>query len=208
MDNYETAKLQAQKFFLSLQEETMLSRSPFSFDENHIFVPFLGNYYRICRKTGQVTRTEGSFLPPGEAGFSETLSIFDFLCHESKEKQLSGKWAPADSLKGRPVTLAPMPDFHRTISRRFHDNPAALRRACKALGGKAVPLGDIGYEIPVFPDFSVILKFYFADEEFPAQTILLWDENTLDFLRYETTFYIAGHLLEQLSLPPRVKPYF
>lgn len=199
MDNYEIAKAQAQRYFLSLPQEALLRHSVFPYDENSIYVTFLGNFYRICRKTGQVIRTEGSFLPAGEAGFAETLSIFDFLCHEGGEKFLAGTWAPVDSLKGRPVGLAPMPDFHREASSRFHANPDALRRSCEALGGKAIALGDIGYEIPVFPDFSLRLKFYFADEEFPAQTVLLWDSNTLNFLQYETTFYIAGQLLKQLA---------
>ena len=202
MDNYEIAKWQAQKYFLSLPQDELLAHCPFPFNESHIFVTFLGNFYCISRQTGQVLRKEGSFLGPGEAGFAETLSIFDFLCHEGEKRQLAGRWAPVDSLKGRPVGLAPMPDFHKNASRRFHNAPDDLRRACEALGGKVVSMGDISYKIPVFPGFFVILKFYFADEDFPAQTLLLWDENTLDFLRYETTFYIAGQLLQQLSLPP------
>ena len=36
------------------------------------------------------------------------------------------------------------------------------------------------------------------DYEFPASLQLLWDTNTLDFVHYETTYYIAGHLLSRL----------
>ncbi len=27
----------------------------------------------------------------------------------------------------------------------------------------------------------------------------MWDENTLDFLHYETTYYVVGHMLERLK---------
>jgi hypothetical protein len=56
-------------------------------------------------------------------------------------------------------------------------------------------MGDIGYQFPVFAELSVILKFYHADEDFPASVTLLWDENMLQFAFYETVFYIAGFLL-------------
>ena len=45
---------------------------------------------------------------------------------------------------------------------------------------------------------SVILKFYSADEEFPAQITVLWDENTLQYLYYETTFYIVNFLFQKI----------
>lgn len=199
MDNYEKAKKQAEKYFLTQDQEAIFRRCPFSYDGDFIFVPFLGADYRICRKTGKVEKSGDGFASVREAGFEEALSIFDFLCFEEENKRLSGKWAPVDSLKGRPVTLASMPGFYSGISRLFDQDHAAFHRACQALKGRKVPMGDIGYEIPVFPDFSVIIKFYAADEDFPAQTVILWDENTLSFLRYETTFYIASHLLKCLA---------
>jgi hypothetical protein len=39
-----------------------------------------------------------------------------------------------------------------------------------------------------------MLKFYHSDEDFPAGLTFLWDENTLQFIHYETVFYIAGFL--------------
>ena len=44
----------------------------------------------------------------------------------------------------------------------------------------------------------VLLRFWSADEEFPAQLQLLWDRNTCRYLRYETTFYLSGEILRRL----------
>ena len=43
------------------------------------------------------------------------------------------------------------------------------------------------------------LKFYHSDEDFPPSVTLLWDENMLQFVYYETVFYIAGVLLRRLQ---------
>ena len=60
-------------------------------------------------------------------------------------------------------------------------------------------MGDIGYRFGVFADLDAILKFYHSDEDFPASVTLLWEENMLQFVYYETVFYIAGALLRQLG---------
>lgn len=195
MDNYEKAKKQAQEYFLTLDQGEFLKSCPFSYDESYIYVEFLGCPYGLCRKTGRIENRREK----REAGFEETLSIFDFLCHRGENKRLKGVWAPVDSLKGRPKALASLGGFYDELSKGFDRNQAAFRRACEELGAEAVSMGDIGYKFSVFPDFPVILKFYASDEDFPAQTVLLWDENTLSYLYYETTFYIAGHLLRKIT---------
>ena len=60
-------------------------------------------------------------------------------------------------------------------------------------------MGDIGYQFSVFGQLQLILKFYHSDEDFPASVTLLWDKNTLQYIFYETTFYIAGFLLQKIQ---------
>ena len=57
----------------------------------------------------------------------------------------------------------------------------------------------MGMELMAFADLPVRLKFYFADEEFPASLTVLWDKNILDFIRYETVYYLAACLFSRLS---------
>ena len=66
------------------------------------------------------------------------------------------------------------------------------------MGAVSEKMGDIGYSVHIFPDLPMCLKFYFGDEEFRPELILLWDRNSLQFLRYETLYYIAGCLREYL----------
>ena len=126
------------------------------------------------------------------------LSVCDLLCHESGEKIVTGRFAPVNSLKGN-AAVGVATDFHTPFAARIDRDPEAFRRACERLGGKPVEMGDIGYRFPIFADLDVILKFYHSDEDFPASVTLLWEENMLQFVYYETVFYIAGALLRQLE---------
>ncbi len=193
MDNYQLSRDRAQAYFLGFDQEQIIAQWNLTSDADWIHVTFLGLPYRICRKTGTVLQEDR------QAGFEEVLSIFDLLCHESEYKFLSGTYAPVNSLRGRPRAIGVGTNFHAGPAGRFEQHPERFRRACEALGGVTVDLGDIGYQFPVFGGLSVILKFYFSDEDFPASITLLWDENTLQYLYYETVFYIAGFLLKRIS---------
>ena len=52
---------------------------------------------------------------------------------------------------------------------------------------------------PIYQDLKVRLKFYRADEEFAAQVVLLWPANALEYMYYETTFYVLRFLLQKIA---------
>ena len=189
-DNYALSRDRAQEYFLGFDQEKMIARWKLKADEEYLCAVFLGREYKVCRKTGKVLRQDGSI-----AQFEETLSIFDFLCHEGEEKHLAGVYAPVNSLKGTPPSVGVGTDFYGKTAKRFDADPEGFCRACKALGAKQISMGDLAFQFPVFADMTVVLKFYFSDEDFPASVTLLWDYNTLDYLFYETVFYVAGALL-------------
>ena len=191
-DNYQLSRDRAQTYFLNFDQHAMVDAWNLCHDEQYLYPDFLGRPYRICRKTGSVFRPDGQ-----EAGFEEALSIFDLLCHESPCKTLSGCFAPVNSLKGRPP-IGVGTNFHSEIASRFDQNQEIFRAACLALGGTPMSLGDLSFSFPVFGELTVRLKFYGSDEDFPASVVLLWDENMLQYVYYETVFYIAGFLLHQI----------
>lgn len=210
--NYEISRARAEKYFLQFDQEKIISMHHLQADADWIYTAFLGEPYRIDRKTGHMERSADGFLTAEDAGHGETLTIFDFLCHNltphgAEEARaanraagvLSGKWAPVNSLRGRPKTVAVGSGMFDSHSALFDADPEGFASACEALGGEKVPYGDIGYKMPVWGDMAVIIKFYASDEEFPAQTTILFDENTLSFLFYETVFYMAMCILRHIE---------
>ena len=54
-----------------------------------------------------------------------------------------------------------------------------------------------GYQvnaIEVMDGLKIALQFWHSDEEFPAQIRYFWDENALQYVRYETMYFAVGHL--------------
>ena len=193
MDNYQISRNRAQDYFLNFDQSDMIERWSLRHDADCLYLTFFGRPCEICRKTGAVT------CGGAQAGFEETLTIFDLLCHEGQSKTVSGRFAPVNSLKGAAKGAGVETDFYRRHADAFDRTPDRFRTACLALGGTPVPMGDIGFRFTVFHNLDVILKFYHADEDFPASVTLLWDENLLDFMFYETVFYAAGSLLKTIE---------
>lgn len=195
MDNYEISRNRAQAFFLGFDQQRILERWQLQADTDFLYLSFLSRPYRVCRKTGSIFRCwDGT-----QAGFEEVLSIFDLLCHEGECKHLSGTLAPVNSLKGRPRAIGVETGSYPKAAARFDRDVDGFCSACENLGGQRIPLGDIGYRFPLFGELYLVLKFYHGDDEFPASLTLLWDENTLQYLYYETVFYIAGFVLESIT---------
>ena len=189
-NNYELSRDRAQAYFLGFDQMEAVRQWNLKHDETHLFAELFGREYAICRKTGQVRRC----WTGEQANYAEVLSLFDLLCHEGGEKRLAREFAPVNSLNGRPVAGVGT-DFHGASATRFDRDVEGFCRGCRELGGIPVDLGDYGFRFRVFGEMEVILKFYRADEDFPASLTLLWDKNTLQFVYYETVFYLAGCLL-------------
>ena len=194
MNNYEISRNKAQQYFLGFDQKKLLEIWQLPADETYLYVDFLGQTYRICRATGAVSR----LLDAAEADYEETLSVFDLLCHAGNEKWVTGRFAPVNSLRGN-AAVGVTVDFHKAFAQKADEQPELFRKACEDAGGIPVHLGDIGFRFPVFAQLDVILKFYHSDEDFPATLTLLWDENMLQFVYYETVFYIAGALLKRIN---------
>ena len=195
MNNYELSRNRAQHYFLSFDQQAIIQTWHLDSDSQWLYVDFLNRPYRICRSTGSVFRHWDGTC----ADFEEVLSIFDLLCHEGTNKYISGNFAPVNSLKNRPRAIGVGTSFHEKSAVLLDHEPEKFTAACLSLGGIPVPMGDLGFRFPVFGPLEVILKFYHADEDFPASVTLLWDDETLQFLYYETVFYIAGFLLKSIS---------
>ena len=193
-DNYQISRDRAQAYFLGFDQNQLIRNWNLAHDSRSLYPIFLGRPYEICRTTGAVFRG----WDKQEAGYEEVLSIFDLLCHAGDRKYLSGNFAPVNSLKGRPA-IGVGTDFHSEAASVFDQNQDAFQKACLALGGTPMDLGDLGFSFPVFADLTVRLKFYGSDEDFPANVVLLWDAHMLQYVYYETVFYIAGHLLRSIA---------
>lgn len=196
--NYEISKKEAWKVFLKYDQKLLIRKFSLDHDKTYLYASMLGKNYRINRTTAYVESSPDHFLTVLEADFEETLSLFDLLCYGNSDIFPSGEWALVNSLPGTPKTVGVNTDFFQKQAEILSKNKQLFQKACERLHGTAVNYGDIGYEIPVFRKLSVIVQLYEADEDFPAKLHILWDKHTLQYLHYETTFYLAGLLMKRI----------
>ncbi len=190
MDNYAKQAAQAQSHFLTYDQEKLIKKCGLPFDENYLYPTLFGSRYRIDRKTGQMQRqTQDAWQ---EAGFNEIMTILDILCDSKEGRFLTGRWQGMQNFGLQ---------FHQNLlegkdplAAAADKDPEAFRRACRALGGTEIPGADMGYAIEVMIGLKIALQFWHSDEEFPAQIRYFWDENALQYIRYETMYFAVGYL--------------
>lgn len=193
--NYDITRDRVEGEFPRYDQEAVIEKFHLAHDGDYIYLRFIALDYQISRKTGRVER-----LPEAvHAGFNEVMTIYDVLCGSKPGAQLSGEFVRVNDLDGVTKTAYLGGNLFDGSAKAFTRRTRALRAACERLGGTPGTVGDVSYTIPLFHFFPVMLQFWDGDEEFDPVLKLMWDRRTLDFMRYETTWYAAGHLLERLQ---------
>lgn len=195
-DNYALAVIQAKKLFLDYDQQELISRCRLKHDDTYFYLYFLGFDYRICRKTGDMERFQDGTWIDGNA-FGEVMTIFDWMCDSRADRYITGRWTNI---------LTQGNYFHRSLQEEpadplaeyFNSHPEQFDAACTALHGKKGPGGDRSYVVELVDGLCILIQFWFGDEEFPPKLRFLWDENTIRYIRYETTWYALGLLRQRL----------
>jgi hypothetical protein len=200
-NNYDKMLAQAQALFLEYDQDGMIERWALAHDGDYLYADYIGQKLRIDRHTGEISHAQDG--KPGEyraaSFFNEGLALFDILTRSPARPRPTGRWASVSTLggiigAGHDRTLS-----HEETAARFQDRCDALARACERLGGAPEGKGDVSYAIPVFRDFRILFQFWEGDDEFPASIKYLFDENALQFMHYETLWYVMGSLADRLD---------
>ena len=195
-DNYQLQAQQAKQRFLTYDQKTLIHKLNLHADEKYLTISMLSRPYRIDRATGDMEKlTDTGWQDANSHG--EVMTLLDLICDSRENRCIQGKWKAMSSFGLM---------FHQNLlegkrdpwADRFEADPEGFRRACLALGGKPFPAGDIAYAIELFDGLEILVQLWFGDEEFPAALRYLWDENALQYIRYETMYFARGLLLERI----------
>ena len=195
-NNYLIQAGMARERFLTYDAVALGKKLKLRLDENFLYARMLGAEYRISRKNGDVARLEKGVWVDANT-FDEVMTLLDLVCDSREDRYLSGRWKNMASFGLL---------FHQNLlegkrdpwADRFEGDPEGFRWACRALGGRELAMGDICYAIELFDGLEIAVQLWFGDEEFPASLRLLWDENALMYLKYETMYFVKGMLLERV----------
>ncbi len=193
MDNYETMLSAAKQRFCTYDMAQIAAKTGIISTNTHLHTTFLGETVQVEKSTGEAV------VGGRRASFGEGLTLFDWLCDRKENARAAWRFCPVSSLPGVLVSGGSLTMRPTAAADKIDKDPEKFIAFCQAIGGTATGAGDIGFQIWAFPDLPMQLKFYRADEEFPASLTLLFDANTLQFIRYETVYYLAGCLLRRIE---------
>lgn len=196
-DNYKIQAAQAKKLFLTYDQQELITRCRLAFDDNYLYFTFLHAPYRICRKTGDLYRREADAWVDANS-FAEVMTVLDWLCDSKPDRFLTGRWVNIVALGHA---------FHGNLQENkkdpyamlFDRAPEGFARACRRLGGEKMEGADLSYAVELVDGVRIWVQLWHGDEEFAPRLRCLWEENVLQYIRYETTWYASGLLLQRLK---------
>ena len=194
-DNYIIARDRTRAVFPTYDLEKIVEKFALDADGDFLYTRFFDLPFRVGRRDGVVAQLEDGQWT--ESGFDASMTLYDILCDSKPHCRASGRFANVWNQKN--VSPAPDGGLFQSRADALAGRTALLAAACERMGGEKAGAGDVSYNLPVFQNLKLRLSFWDADDEFPASLSLLWDEYVLDFMRYETTFYAAGYLLDRLN---------
>lgn len=197
--NYKVMQDSMQIKFLEYDQQHMIDKFHLKYDDAYLYIEFCGRMYRISRRSGGTEWSEDAFQRCNDADYNEAMSIFDVLCCSKDGCHLSGRFCTIDQLKGTVQSARPGGNLFIRHARCFDERTEQFCRACEALGGEREKIGDASYRFRPFTFLPMMLQFWKSDEEFPANLKIMWDEHILDYVHYETTFFIVSHMLRRIE---------
>lgn len=206
VDNYDLQVDIAKRIFLEYDQALMIRRFRLKADAQWIYLTYLNTPYRINRGNGRVEELVSNVWRECRE-YSTVMTVYDLLCYHKGENAppLFGQWCAVGTFVVTGITNTE--GFTKKYAKLFDGRLNELRSACEKLGGTMQPSmagADLTCRIPVTDFFPVLLQFWQADEEFPPKLLVLWDRNADKFLRFETTFYLQGDLLERLMVETEI----
>ena len=195
-DNYKIQLQNAQKFFLTYDQEQLIRKFRLKADENYLYITMFSTPYRLCRHTGCLERHNENWEDANT--FGEVMTLLDILCDSKDDRFLTGKWV-STQMFGKYFHSGLLEPEYDALADAFDKAPGSLQKTCKALGGHPIKGGDEAYALEVMDGLEIGIFFWRSDDEFPAQLRFFWDENAPMYIKYETMHYTLGYLRQLLA---------
>lgn len=199
LSNYEIMRNQMRSEFIKYDQTRMIQKYSLKNDTKYLYLDFVLRHYRINRKNGIVEWSDDCFMNCMEADYNESMTIYDVLCYAKNTFALSGKYCSLNMLKGTVKSSIPGSNMFQKAADCFNGKVKELEAVCELLGEKVDIKGDVAARLYPFSFLPVIIQYWEADDEFPANLKFMFDENILEYMHYETIFFMIGHLISRIQ---------
>ncbi len=169
-------------------------------DEDCLYVSYFETLYRLRLLDGVLEKEDNNNWRD-DLYFNESMSIYHLLHYTKDHPRISGVWVPAHALAGPGINAGGQRDpLLESFAGKFAGKLPQLEKACSTCGGTPLTAkGDLSFQFSAFPQISLQLIFYDADEDFPAQAQVLLDQCVTDYIHFETTGCLICDLFDRLE---------
>ncbi len=186
----EKAIRESKERFLTFDQEKIIGMFGLKNDEDAMYVTFLGQEFRIDRKTAELTQNGRAADP------SEMASVFELLTLSQTAPQPLGTWASVAQLCTN-TTSTELTKYARALN-PLDGQPEKLQKACERLGGSKENVGDVSSIFEVFPKVPVWFQYWEKDEDFPASVQILWDSSCVLHFRWSILWNVMDCIIKRL----------
>jgi hypothetical protein len=176
--------------------QTIANRIGVEIEGDSILVPLFGQRYKVSPR--------GIVDPYGkEPIHSVKVVLCQYLLHVPSTDPQEEDWVSYKDFKDTtPFVGGFQNNTEKAIAKNFAGRLETLKRACLQLGGKDPGL-EWGYQLSMkfnpLPRIPILLLFNDADEEFPAQCLLLFERRAEKYLDMESMAILAWLLTDYLN---------
>jgi hypothetical protein len=196
IDDYKNARKLAIEKLATVSFDTISQRTGFESAEADRFrIAFLDRVYHVCFPEFEFEdEAESREAVP----IQEQILILHYMLSPASAP-LTENWISYREIPGASFYYSAF--VKRAIDplkKVFGQNIDGLLRAGETLGGKTIDTGDAGYEFRLFPNIPVRIILWAADDEFPAEANIVFNENIRGSLSPEDIAWLAGMLVYRL----------
>jgi Domain of unknown function (DUF3786) len=118
----------------------------------------------------------------------------------SKDIAVSKEWISEKDIPGGPTFFrGPHKIPTHIIENRYENNIKEFREICEKLQGIPLNMADSAYSFRIVPRIPVAVQFWDADEDFPAESKILFDKTITEHLSPDIVFCLAVEICKRIG---------
>ena len=159
-------------------------------------LPVWGDTYAVYPAASRIHRVTSN---RGVGHAYLDLFIVHYLLH-ARDVDVSNTWISEKDVPGG-ATFFRGPHKIPTdmLARRFGDDIDAFAACCRRFGGTALQMADAAFAFRVVPRIPVAVLYFNGDEDFPAESRLLFDSTITTHLAADIIYALAVDVCSRLS---------
>ena len=188
-------------YFQELAEkrpDDVCKRALCAYDEEHkcYVLTVWGEEYRIFPHDNRIVSMGNPTKNPH--GYFDLFAVH--YLNTARDVEMRNEWISEKDLAGGPTFFrGPHHIPTHILTNGFNDDVRAFNRRCRMMDGIPINMADAAYVFHVTDRIPVAVLYWVGDDEFPAESKILYDRTISDHLALDIVYALAVGVCEVLG---------